>query len=96
MMPNAKRRFRYRRWLDKCYQYLHDTGDVRTAQWLWENIGYKVNGQRMTNTLPPNAQSAAQKLTRDKRFKCYVNEGKAFNRRGEPYTAHAWGVEYEK
>ena len=93
-MPNSKRRFRYKRWLDKCYDYLHDTGDVRTAQWLFENIGYKVNGERMKNTLPPNVNSAAQKLSRDGRFTCFENEGIAYNRNGEQYRAHAWGVSY--
>jgi hypothetical protein len=94
MMPNGKRRNRYRRWLDKCYDYLHDTGDVRTAQWLLENIGYKANGERMKNSIPPNVGSAAQKLSRDGRFHCFENEGIAYGRTGHPYSAHAWGVMY--
>lgn len=95
-MATNKRRFRYGRWLDKCHEYLRDTGDVRTAQWLFENIGYNLDGTRIKNALPPNVNSAAQKLTRDKRFTKFPEELLAYNRKGDPYRAHGWGVSYEE
>ena len=76
-MPSRvrKRKERYMRWVHACVEYLKETGEKRSANWLFENIDccnqreglYKKNvaeGKIRENTQyrPPNVNSASNKL----------------------------------
>jgi hypothetical protein len=57
------RKKRYSAWLDAVYEHLKKTGETRPVVWLLENIATERK-----NMMPPNVNSATQKMRIDKRF----------------------------
>lgn len=82
--PNMRRK-RYAKWLDKAADLLRDTGEARTANWLIENLPDNRHS-------PPSANSAAQKMKKDKRFKSYMADTQDL--RNNKYKTHFFFYDY--
>ncbi len=83
--PNMRRR-RYGKWLDRAAELLRVSGESRTANWLIENLPDDRHS-------PPNANSAAQKLKKDKRFGSFM--GNTQDLHHSNYKTNFFFYEYE-
>ena len=107
-MPSRvrKRKERYMRWVHACVEYLKETGEKRSANWLFENIDccnqreglYKKNvaeGKIRENTQyrPPNVNSASNKLRASGLLKRAYLGDVATNSAGSKYKVMSWWYE---
>ena len=85
--PNPKnmRRMRYGKWLKKAAELLEETNSAHTASSL-------MNLLPDNNATPPNANSAAQKMMKDKRFDSY--QGYTTDLKGHRYKTRFFFYRY--
>jgi len=105
-MPVRKRKERYMRWVQACVEYLKETGEKRSANWLFENIDccnqreglyrkYVAEGKTRENSQyrPPNINSAVNKLRASGLLKRGYMGDVAMNSAGSKYEVISWWYE---